>query len=138
MRGIYALTLVVFSIFVLLTLATPYFSIDRMNGSFLDYRNALYQSYLAHDVEYSLHETISSLRSKCLSLLSVGEGDKCQILANEVFSSLVAAWAMNGVAISGGGLSVVPTASGVDVRLSTDLHWQKGDYSGIISAGYGG
>jgi len=137
-RGIYALTLVVFSIFVLLTLAAPYSSIDRMNRSFLDYRNALYQSYIAHDVEYSLHETISSLRSECLALFSAGEGDKCQALADNLFVSLVAAWASNGVAISGGGLSVVPTASGVDVRLSTDLHWQKGKYSGVIPAGYGG
>jgi len=137
-RGIYALALVVSSILVLLTLATPYFSIDRMNRSFLDYRNALYQSYIAHDVEYSLHETISSLRSKCLSLLSVGEGDKCQTLADNFFASLVAAWAANGVILSGGGLSVIPTDSGVDVRLFTDLHWQKGKYSGVIPAGYGG
>jgi len=137
-RGVFALTLVVSAILILLALSSSFFSVDRMNISFLDYRNALYQSYLAHDIEYSLHRVMHLLRSECTALTAAGEGDKCPELASKLYSSFVASWLANGVSISGGGISVAPTADGIDVRLSSELHWQKGEYSGEIPAGYGG
>lgn len=134
MRGIYAITLVIAIILVFLGLSSAFFSLNYLNRAFLDYRKALYQSYLAHDIEYSLRRLLSAIRIQCSS---VSDPTTCNTIANSAYASFVAAWAANGISITGGGVSVLVLPETVDVRLAQDLSWQMGEYSGNIPAGYG-
>jgi len=133
-RGVFALTLVIAVVLVILSLSSQYFSISILNRAFSDYRRAMYQSYLAHDVEYSLYRLMSSVRDLCAAS---GDPSECSTIASTSYASFVSAWAANGITISGGGLSVLALPDGVDVRLVTDLVWSVRDYSGRIPAGYG-
>jgi len=133
-QGVFALTLAVAIILVMLGLSAQYFSINTLNKSFLDYRRAVYQSYLHHDVEYSLHLLVSTVRDHCAAL---DDPSGCAAVAELSYASFVSAWAANGVNVSGGGLTVLALPEGVDVRLATDLYWEMGEYRGKIPAGYG-
>lgn len=134
MRAVFALTLVVASILTILGLSAQYFSISSINSAFLDYRRASYQSYLHHDVEYSLHLLVSTIQDYCTN---VDDPSTCNDLADRSFASFVSAWSAHGINISGGGLTVLTLPEGVDVRLISDLIWEKDAYSGRIPAGYG-
>lgn len=137
MRGLFALTLVIAAVLVLLGLSLRYFSLNTLNRAFLDYRRAMYQSYLSHDVEYSLYRLMSAVRDYCASTVRSSVPPSCDKVAGASYASFVSAWAANGVKVSGGGFSVLVLPDGVDVRLTADLVWRKGDYSGKIPAGYG-
>lgn len=134
MRGVFALTVVIATILVILGLSAQYFSIIILNRAFFDYRRAMYQSYLSHDIEYSLYSLMLAVRDLCNTLSDPSE---CSATANTSYASFVSAWAANGIKISGGGLSVLALPEGADVRLVTDLIWGVGEYSGRIPAGYG-
>lgn len=134
----YALALVIASILVLLGLSSSFFSVDRMNTGFMDYRKAVYQSYLQHDVEYSLRKTFEAIKQQCVALAALGNPDKCQGEADIMYANFVAAWSLHGFVMAGGGVSAIVTPAGADVRLVSDLHWKKGEYEGTIPKGYGG